>query len=174
MQISYELDYRDAARFTLYRSLENADVKRRKTVLRWMVAIMLLASIPAFQLKHPAAISLVLVICFLWLTFCDTFMNHILLKQILKEHKEITYERIEIVSAKESLLIHTGKKQHSYPYEEITHFLYFKKLLLLTLHEDVYKRQVCMIPTWPCSMRMSLCCCIRESCMHIYAGRVRK
>ena len=45
MQISYELDYRDAARFTLYRSLENADVKRRKTVLRWMVAIMLLASI---------------------------------------------------------------------------------------------------------------------------------
>ena len=64
MQISYELDYRDAARFTLYRSLENADVKRRKTVLRWMVAIMLLASIPAFQLKHPAAISLVLVICF--------------------------------------------------------------------------------------------------------------
>ena len=85
MQISYELDYRDAARFTLYRSLENADVKRRKTVLRWMVAIMLLASIPAFQLKHPAAIS--------------------------------------------------GKKQHSYPYEEITHFLYFKKLLLLTLHD---------------------------------------
>ena len=100
MQISYELDYRDAARFTLYRSLENADVKRRKTVLRWMVAIMLLASIPA-----------------------------------LKEHKEITYERIEIVSAKESLLIHTGKKQHSYPYEEITHFLYFKKLLLLTLYD---------------------------------------
>lgn len=109
MQISYELDYRDAARFTLYRSLENADVKRRKTVLRWMVAIMLLASIPAFQLKHPAAISLVLVICFLWLAFCDTFMNHILLKQILKEHKEITYERIEIVSAKESLLIHRKK-----------------------------------------------------------------
>lgn len=135
MQISYELDYRDAARFTLYRSLENADVKRRKTVLRWMVAIMLLASIPAFQLKHPAAISLVLVICFLWLAFCDTFMNHILLKQILKEHKEITYERIEIVSAKESLLIHTGKKQHSYLYEEITHFLYFKKLLLLTLYD---------------------------------------
>ena len=96
MQISYELDYRDAARFTLYRSLENADVKRRKTVLRWMVTIMLLAIIPAFQLKHPAAISLVLVICFLWLAFCDTFMNHILLKQILKEHKEITYERIEI------------------------------------------------------------------------------
>ena len=92
MQISYELDYRDAARFTLYRSLENADVKRRKTVLRWMVTIMLLAIIPAFQLKHPAAISLVLVICFLWLAFCDTFMNHILLKQILKEHKEITYE----------------------------------------------------------------------------------
>jgi len=86
-------------------------------------------------LKHPAAISLVLVICFLWLAFCDTFMNHILLKQILKEHKEITYERIEIVSAKESLLIHTGKKQHSYPYEEITHFLYFKKLLLLTLYD---------------------------------------
>lgn len=109
MQISYELDYRDAARFTLYRSLENADVKRRKTVLRWMVTIMLLAIIPAFQLKHTAAISLVLVICFLWLAFCDTFMNHILLKQILKEHKEITYERIEIVSAKESLLIHTGK-----------------------------------------------------------------
>ena len=135
MQISYELDYRDAARFTLYRSLENADVKRRKTVLRWMVAIMLLASIPAFQLKHPAAISLVLVICFLWLAFCDTFMNHILLKQILKEHKEITYERIEIVSAKESLLIHTGKKQHSYPNEEITHFLYFKKILLLTLYD---------------------------------------
>ena len=135
MQISYELDYRDAARFTLYRSLENADVKRRKTVLRWMVTIMLLAIIPAFQLKHPAAISLVLVICFLWLAFCDTFMNHILLKQILKEHKEITYERIEIVSAKESLLIHTGKKQHYYPYEEITHFLYFKKLLLLTLHD---------------------------------------
>ena len=135
MQISYELDYRDAARFTLYRSLENADVKRRKTVLRWMVTIMLLAIIPAFQLKHPAAISLVLVICFLWLAFCDTFMNHILLKQILKEHKEITYERIEIVSAKESLLIHTGKKHHSYPYEEITHFLYFKKLLLLTLHD---------------------------------------
>ena len=51
MQISYELDYRDAARFTLYRSLENADVKRRKTVLRWMVAIMLLASIPAFSVE---------------------------------------------------------------------------------------------------------------------------
>ena len=102
-------------------------------MLRWMVAIMLLASIPAFQLKHPAAISLVLVICFFMAGFfADMFRNHILLKQILKEHKEITYERIEIVSAKESLLIHTGKKQHSYPYEEITHFLYFKKLLLLT------------------------------------------
>ena len=76
MQISYELDYRDAARFTLYRSLENADVKRRKTVLRWMVAIMLLASIPAFQLKHPAAISLVLVICFLFVYNYHLIITH--------------------------------------------------------------------------------------------------
>ena len=84
MQISYELDYRDAARFTLYRSLENADVKRRKTVLRWMVTIMLLAIIPAFQLKHTAAISLVLVICFFMAGFLRYIYESYTIKSYIK------------------------------------------------------------------------------------------
>ncbi|MBS6181758.1 YcxB family protein [[Clostridium] innocuum] len=135
MQISYELDDRDTALFTLYRSLESADVKRKKVVLRWMIAIMLLAIIPIFQLHHSAAITLILAICFLWLSFGSTFMNHVLLKQILKEQEEKIYERIEIVSVEEALMIYTAKTERSYKYEDITHFLYFKKLLLLTLQD---------------------------------------
>lgn len=134
MRISFVLDNRDAALFTLYRNLEHVDVKRKKAVLRWIVALMLLAILPVFQLNSTASVSMLLIICFLWLSLSGPFMNHVLLKQILKEQKAVDYAAIEIESNETGLQIQTAGHEHKYGYDEITHFLYFRKLLLLTLY----------------------------------------
>lgn len=98
-------------------------------------------SIPAFQLKHPAAI-----FWFWWFVFMADFLwyiygeSHTITKQILKEHKEITYDEENRDSFSQrviKLLIHTGKSNILYPYEEITHFLYFKKLAADTPYDGI-------------------------------------
>lgn len=133
MKISYVLNDKDLARFNLYKNLTCKEITRKKTLVRWIVCLMLLSTLAVLRHKNLITIGIVLMLCGIWIIISNSFMNYILQKQYNRHKTNMEYETIRITAQSDFLIINKGKCVQKYAYEEINHFFYFSKLLLLTL-----------------------------------------
>lgn len=142
--LSYTLNERDYCKLLVFQDRGKPYIKRQKVLLRWVVSLILLISVPVLQIDSKLYMLAIVLLTFVWILLSGMFMDYVLMRQTRKKlrHEALPFTTMAVELSQSGLQVQQNKKEYHYPFHEITHVFRFYKVFIIT----VKAKQTILIP----------------------------